>query len=494
MLKHWFGFILFVGFCAPAFSTSSQAAPALVVLIDNGDDNLAYRHFMEAFGYVVTTNQLGKKYDVISVLSGVRATGPELFREIRKRATKRLVDVVILSHGLPGKLAFTLGDLTKEQIEKEEPIAHLRMVYMMACHGATLVNSWKKIGATSIVGHQNVNSLVPFFFPRFLANWAQGMFVDDAALQAHRVAISAARSVSPFVKDQEDYISEKGIQKSYPVIVGENSNIDGAKVYPSIFLRGIMAATEIQSLRSGVMKSAVAEIAATLIPQVQFDPDLFNSPQNLIDSLKPTFWGSLQTVFPSHVSENFSQIDSESVWMDGDSLRLMADPLREWAGGQFATVMDRLQGVRLDPLREGLRVTVYSDRFVDFNLESILNSSSRKRALGQPLNFHLPKTIRLNVSVQDGIIRLQGFDQGVDSLILTVSGPLGTEWKVWPRLVELDLESGKLRVQVAVIGNSLSLWAEGDLMAKKLIGFSFWDSIESNLPVFEWPTLRFQPQ
>lgn len=482
-------------------ATQAQAAPSLVLLEDNGDSNPAYRQVIESLGAVIVANNLGRYYDHIDVLTGDLANRQALFAQIRKRGLKSDVDVVILTHGSDKSLALGTGDISDRDILAQGNLPRLRLVYMMACYGASLESAWRKVGAQVVVAHQDVNSLSGFFFPRFLKRWAEGATARDAAAEAYHFSEGTAAMLSNFIQEDNDLLSQVGVARSEPVLQGVDMDRTG-QTYPGHALAiAPMASAKNSSSASApaVFKHTDFEnmgiaVMGSMVPQASLNVAAIPSAQGLVDRVRTVAWDGLKDSFPNPAGDGLPDLglglpteDGQQIWIDGEAIRYFLDSLRDYVGDKLGPVLDHVQGVRLTRMGELLNVAIYFDMAFDIPLQD-----KKSVPNWQPYSVHAPKTIRFSIKMSDDVLTVAGLDEGADALNLKIKMPFPLPEAVWVRNASVNLSSGKARVEAGVAGNLIAVIANAELMARKLDGFDIWGSIEKNLNLFDFPSLHFE--
>lgn len=481
---------------------AAMAAPSLVLLEDNDNSNAVYQDVIESLGAVIVANNLGRFYDHIDVLTGERATRAALFAQIRKRGQKNVVDVVLLTHGDDKRLDLRRGNITEADIRSEGNLPKLRMVYMLACNGASLLDAWHSVGAQVAIGHQDTNSLPGFFFPHFLRRWAEGMSARDAAADAYQFAEGTAQTLSSYIRES-DLLNGVGIQRSVPVLAGVDTDRTG-RVFPDRSLAistltdstlFVSSASRASYPHSDFEKLGIALLGG-MLPQATLNAEAIPSPQALLEQIKEAAWGQFRDSFPQPQG-SFPELTmpafdlptevGQEIWIDGEALKYFAAPLRQFGGPSFEQALDRIQGARLSRAVDRLNVSIY------FTEAFTLPLKDRDQASNwQPYAVYVPKAVRFSVAMNDGVLNIFGLDQGHDALNLELKMPALPE-AVYLRSVSANLSDGKVRVEAGVIGNLITVIAGAEVVARKFTGVDIWATIDSNLSLFAWPTLFFQP-
>ncbi|MGK5083754.1 hypothetical protein WDW37_10665 [Bdellovibrionota bacterium FG-1] len=500
------GILGFVGTLGLA-SSNVQAAPSLILLEDNGGTNPYYRNVMESLGALIVANNLGRYYDHIDVLTGDRATREALFAQIKKREAKGVVDLVILTHGAPKRLNLGAGDISDSDVRAAGPFQRLRMVYMMACYGASMVDAWRAAGAQVAIGHQEINSLPGFFFPRFLKRWAQGRSARDAIDEAYRFAEGTAELLSSFIVEKT-LLNHTGVLRSEPVMGGVDIDRNGhlfpgknLTIEPLTSRKGVFLTSSLTRVPQDLLlgsfigyphtsfEQAAIGLLGGMIPQAQLDSDAIPSAQALVDQVKGVAWAQLIDSFPG--AGGLSDLplpsdDGEEVWVDGEGLRYLLESLRDYAGEKMSTVLDRALGIRLTRMHDSLMVGVYFDRSFSIDLRDRTATPN-----WQPYRIEVPHAVRFAIRMQDGILKVSGLDAEPDALILKIKMPLLPE-SIWVRRLTAHLESGDLQIEAGVMGDRVSVMADGQ-MTTGIKGIDIWATIERNLELIGLPWLAFRP-
>ncbi len=103
-----------------------------------------------------------------------------------------VVDVYIFSHGLNGLFLAskgTYGDnvaLTGDYIERHVSPLKLRLVWGTNCYGASLLPTWKRLGARAATGSRYVN-FYPTRFGAFAKRWQRGLPLGQCLTESARV-------------------------------------------------------------------------------------------------------------------------------------------------------------------------------------------------------------------------------------------------------------------------------------------------------------------
>jgi len=167
---------------------SNRALLFVCSIVHGGQDRLRWMYqFAEASGEVLADTILGTKYDTI-----VKLTGPGITRQAFVETLNRLglnpqieaIDVIMMVHGLPGKLCFQDGDATVSKLAREirdlgiQP--KLRLYYSTACFGASHAEYMLAAGFDAAVGAVGENCNSATEYPTVLTMWAWGHSIKDA--------------------------------------------------------------------------------------------------------------------------------------------------------------------------------------------------------------------------------------------------------------------------------------------------------------------------
>jgi hypothetical protein len=138
-----------------------------------------------------------RRYDRVVILEDERANGADLAAVLIAASRTHCVDLLILAHGLPGQI---VGFLDNVRIGKEtfapllnayrqQPdLLNLRMVWQMNCYGASLVETWRALGAQAVNGSVGVNWLPEPSLSLFLRRWLAGQPFSHAVAHSNRLA------------------------------------------------------------------------------------------------------------------------------------------------------------------------------------------------------------------------------------------------------------------------------------------------------------------
>lgn len=138
-----------------------------------------------------------RRYDRVIILEDARATGEDLAQTLTTTSQTHRVDLLLLVHGLPGKLvgfrgrnyvgAETFGPL-QTACALDPKALDLRMVYGLNCHGITLAPVWTALGAQAVNGAAGINWLPEPSLSVFLYHWLRGRPYSEAVERSNLVA------------------------------------------------------------------------------------------------------------------------------------------------------------------------------------------------------------------------------------------------------------------------------------------------------------------
>ena len=226
------------------------------------------------------------------------------------------------------------------------------------------------------------------------------------------------------------------------------------------------------------------------LPGARLGSHIDGVPQ-LIDRAAGPAWEILKTTFPHPIQGIPGRIDEELpegelVWIDGDGLKYFLSPLKEWLGPEADSLLRDALGMRLVRQASGLHAALYfreSKRMTLTQLGLEIPDGELKAVV-------IPRTLRLSVSIQDGVARLR--------FLPVVDQPLAFEvsWKGFPLLLEpkgarADLTTGDSQVEATVLGGWVRFSARLNLFEKRFDGIDFWESMSRKGEKFRWPSLRF---
>lgn len=167
------------------------------------------------------------RYDRVVVLEDERATGIELRAALVGASRSHRVDLLILAHGLPGVIVGYKGRRIGSEFfapllddyHRDPTLLDLRMVWQMNCYGASLVATWRALGARSVNGSVGVNWLPEPTMSVFVRRWLRG---DSYPMAVERSVRLAERAWSPILRKQRDQTAHPHLESSRPIVYGED--------------------------------------------------------------------------------------------------------------------------------------------------------------------------------------------------------------------------------------------------------------------------------
>jgi hypothetical protein len=164
-------------------------------LSDGGVERLKWLYRgLEAGGAREAERILGSGYGAVEVMSGGAVTAPRLVERIGQlgaRPDVDAVDVVLVVHGLRGRLQFgrgevrDAGDLAAD-LRATGASPKLRLLYSSACYGATHADAFVEAGFRTVIGALEQNTTGLSEFRRFLRAWVGGTSASVALGAADR--------------------------------------------------------------------------------------------------------------------------------------------------------------------------------------------------------------------------------------------------------------------------------------------------------------------
>ncbi len=440
----------------------------------------------ENLSTVIVKAHLGGNYRHIDILSGAETTSGDLLKQIQRRSLNSDVDVLILQRG-EDQGGFTQRLLASLSAVKHLP--RLRMVYLQSSSGLARAQAvWKFVGAHTVLAREGSLMESGFFLPRFLKLWSKGESLTFAASQAEAFAQRAVSRLSRFA------VTEEAALGSGLSLVGVDLDIAG-RTFPERKLDRAEGEESGSSQSSGGHEKSIyvhdgfeqlsVSLMGFLFPPITLNTSSVPSPQSLVDE-GDLAWDYLANTFPALDSApgGLGTLDDE-IWMDGGVLRFFAEPLRGFGGGVLSGVLDRLVGLRLKRLDGKVRISLYVDQVMDIKL-----ADKNQVKTGVPYGLHLPKAVRFNLSMKEGVMYLSGLDEGHDALRISIKIPVAPD-AVSLRSARVDMSTGKVKLEAGVLGNHVAVVAYGEVTTRNLDRFDIWESIEKNLAFWNWPELDF---
>lgn len=169
-----------------------------------------------------------RRYDRVLILEDARATGKELRAALVSLSGAFVLDVLVLAHGGPDSIigyggeeitARTFASLIA--LAQANPgLLNLRAVWQMNCHGVTMLQTWRALGARSVSGTPGVNWLPEPALSLFLRRWLRGEPFSLAVKQSGR----AAEQLWQRVYGRPSGRTHPNLESSRPIVYGVESD------------------------------------------------------------------------------------------------------------------------------------------------------------------------------------------------------------------------------------------------------------------------------
>jgi hypothetical protein len=165
-------------------------------------------------------------YPRVIFLEDERANGSDLAATLIAASRTHRVDVLILAHGLPGRVTGFRGEQQvgeetfgrlRSAFTRQPDLLDLRMVWQMNCFGASLVSSWRDLGAQVVNGSIGVNWLPEPALSLFLRAWLNGRPYSQAVVGSTQ---RAEKVWSLFYRRSDDGCKHPRLVSSGQVIAG----------------------------------------------------------------------------------------------------------------------------------------------------------------------------------------------------------------------------------------------------------------------------------
>jgi len=162
-----------------------RAALVALRLSDGGIEKLKWLYRgLELGGAREAKQILAPGYREVALLSGPALTGDGLVAAIKRLTASEdidAVDVILVAHGLNGRLQFSQGDVCSVAPK-------LRLLYSSACFGATHAQQFLGAGFSTVIGALEKNTTGLSEFRRLLRAWVGGATAGAALDLADRPA------------------------------------------------------------------------------------------------------------------------------------------------------------------------------------------------------------------------------------------------------------------------------------------------------------------
>ncbi|NRA66830.1 MAG: hypothetical protein HRU19_20245 [Pseudobacteriovorax sp.] len=134
--------------------------------------------FLDSATVSLSKKALGPVYKNITVLYKGNATSGKFtnaLQNLAKSNNVKAIDTIFHLHGNPNRAAFANGNKTiasiRAVLEPSQGMEKLRLMYNLACYGATHRQEFIRSGFRTAVGARKVNTSSGSEFPLFLAAW-----------------------------------------------------------------------------------------------------------------------------------------------------------------------------------------------------------------------------------------------------------------------------------------------------------------------------------
>lgn len=136
----------------------------VVNFLASGDTDYLYR-FIESAGRATAETTLGDDYAGLVKLYGGNATQAKFLAALRREGAKpaiKRIDVLLMLHGLPGKVYFHEGEVKSSTLGAAITALNLRsklrLLYSTCCYGDTHSADWLSAGFDAAIGSKKVNA------------------------------------------------------------------------------------------------------------------------------------------------------------------------------------------------------------------------------------------------------------------------------------------------------------------------------------------------
>lgn len=187
-------------------------------IVHGGQERFRWLYqFAEASGEILTDIILANDYRTVQKLTGPGITGKAFVDTLHRLGLDpeiHAIDVVMMVHGLPGRLCFQDGDAKVAELGKEifnlgiQP--KLRLYYSTACFGATHNEAFVAAGFDVAIGAVGENCNSATEYPTVLTMWGWGYSIKDAIASGEialtRIPADAAARALGFRKANSDKV------------------------------------------------------------------------------------------------------------------------------------------------------------------------------------------------------------------------------------------------------------------------------------------------
>jgi hypothetical protein len=167
-------------------------------LSDGGDPRLQRIYeWLDTNAVNVVWQILKDEYIYIDVLTGSNVLSSSFIHRVITNAKKpnvKALDVILVLHGLAGKLFFDNGAVLSSELKTELKDANLmdrlRLLYSTACYGATHAQDFVDAGFRTVSGALGICTNGPFDFPVQLYNWSRGKTYKSVVIAGnHKIGL-----------------------------------------------------------------------------------------------------------------------------------------------------------------------------------------------------------------------------------------------------------------------------------------------------------------
>ncbi|NRA66615.1 MAG: hypothetical protein HRU19_19155 [Pseudobacteriovorax sp.] len=137
--------------------------------------------FLDSSTVTLAEKALKNRYKSISLIEGSHATKGKFISTLKGLAEKpgiKAVDTILSVHGLEGKVEFEDGmksvSSIRNQLRTSPHRRKFRLMYNLACFGASHRSAWRSSGFRTASGSKGVNTSSATEYPLFLKNWSSG--------------------------------------------------------------------------------------------------------------------------------------------------------------------------------------------------------------------------------------------------------------------------------------------------------------------------------
>gem|GEM_PF-3966669 len=488
------------GFALFSSSTASVAGEVLLSCGGPAPGMGAAADLTARANALVFSQNLQGRYDHIEFLScSSRQSAIDVRAKLQKFGSRYRTDFVDLrteSSKGAGEREFDreLG----EQIRTLHA-AKLRWVHLGAhpvVDGASLAQKFNAAGAKAVTAFPSSapDAALRSFLAGLFVRWSEGEWLSSAIGYASRASVQMISQVGPWISGRPVSTRLEIIRLGADVVRGSSET----RNFP-LDVRGALAPLHSvglgplsgQSRASAEEREGVQLSGAVMVPGVVLNPSL-GGVSEFIERASGPAWDLLRSTFPNPVPDLPGRIDEEDPsgelsWIDGDGLRYFMSPIRDWLGSKTDAVLNGLLGLRLQKGESGLRTALHLKRAFVISLDE----SGFALPDGSLKSVYIPRTLRVGMRVQEGIVRARFLPVVGEALTFSVEWN-GFPLSLTPVSLQADLATGATELEATVLGGWVPFTARLNLYEKKFEGVDFWTSIQKRLRKFGLPNLRFE--